>query len=85
MNGIFPNIPSDSLLSFRKKIFLNLFIYLFIYLFENFNISENNMISVELAQVLFVLLILILIFFKRPRPLCTASYILRLTNPGRGS
>lgn len=57
-------------------------IYLFIYLFENFNISENNVISVELAQVLFVLLILVLIFSKRPRPLCTASYILRLTNPG---
>jgi hypothetical protein len=54
MNGIFPNIPPDSLLSFRKKIFLNFY---FIFNLRISTISDNYMISVELAQVLFVLLI----------------------------
>jgi hypothetical protein len=40
-NDIISNITLDSLFSFRKKIFL-----------ENFNISENNIIRVELTQVL---------------------------------
>jgi hypothetical protein len=44
-NDIFPNIPSDSLFSFRKKKWGRK------ESFENFNISENNIISVELAQV----------------------------------
>jgi hypothetical protein len=43
---MFPNIPSDSLFCFRKNIseFFKLFL-------KKFNISENNIISVELAQV----------------------------------
>jgi hypothetical protein len=45
MNDILPNIPSDSLFSLRKNIFgkTNL---------RKFNISENNIIGVELDQVL---------------------------------
>ncbi len=39
-------IPSDSLFSFSKKIFLKNICFV-----ENFNISENNITSVELAQV----------------------------------
>jgi hypothetical protein len=42
-NDIFPNISSDSLLSFMGKKKLKS---------ENFNNSENNVISVKLAQVL---------------------------------
>jgi hypothetical protein len=42
---IFSNIPSHSLFYSGKKN-LNFFF------FENFNISETNMISVELTQVL---------------------------------
>jgi hypothetical protein len=45
-NYIFSNIPSDSLFSFRKYVFLILFFL------ENFNISENNTINVELIHVL---------------------------------
>jgi hypothetical protein len=47
-NDIFLNIPSDSLISFKKKKNISekeIF-------FENFNISENNKISVKLARVL---------------------------------
>jgi hypothetical protein len=47
INDIFPNIPSDSLISFKKKTILKKKYFL-----ENFNISENNIISVKLAQVL---------------------------------
>jgi hypothetical protein len=44
---IVPNIPSDYFPSFKKNSEKD-----FILFFENFNISENNIISVELAQVL---------------------------------
>jgi hypothetical protein len=47
-NDIFPNIPSNSLFSFGKKIFLKKKKK-----FEIFYISENNRISaVELAHLL---------------------------------
>jgi hypothetical protein len=46
-NDIFLNISSNSLISFKKKNISEKEIF-----FENFNISENNIISVKLAQVI---------------------------------
>jgi hypothetical protein len=42
---MFPNIPSDSLFSFRKKHVSEKK-----KLFENINIFENNIMGVELGQ-----------------------------------
>jgi hypothetical protein len=50
-------IPSDFSLVFIQYFFFQFLEILELFCFENFNISENNIISVKLAQVIKVVII----------------------------